>query len=292
MKLYDPRSHQSVTQIKSTLSRAATESKLVSYNQTTMHPTSLLLALGFALATGNAAPLSNPTPTMHPLFTVVSRIPESTASEVANATAGKSPNHKHTPDCKHNSNVNHNSTANPAQNSTTEDKSHAMEGEDLGSQSLGDPSPYPGFNASSHDRPHTVQAHNHTGCYRKDPCHSNSTATDAVYEKTAYSEKVKASGDSLHTHTGYRCAHPSHRNGTTTGDNSYDKRSVSGIDVTVCLGAACKDSELVTAKVNDAGKLTEIETKNSKRIVRREDRAFSYEDLTRQMSGAHIAGGL
>lgn len=258
----------------------------------TMHPTILLLALGFTLATTNAAPLSNATPILHPLFTVVSGIPARTASGEANATAGKFPHHKHNPECEHNYNVTHNSMTDPAHNSTTEGNSHATEGKDHSAQPMDHISPHPSFNASSYARPHAVQAHNHPGCYRSHPPSSNTTATDAACDKTASSEKVNASADSLHAHSGYRCAHPSHRNGTTTRDHGYDKRSVGEIDVTVCLGADCKRPELATAKVSDVGKLTEIEAKNSKGIVRREDTASSYKDVAEQMSGARIAGGV
>ena len=180
----------------------------------------------------------------------------------------------------------------PAYNSTTEGNSHATEGKDRSAQPMDHASPHPGFNASSYARPHAVQAQNHPGCYRSHPLSSNTTGTNANCDKTAYSEKINASEDSLHTHSGYRCAHPSHRNGTTTQDHGYDKRSVGEIDVTACLGADCKRPELVTAKVNDVGKLAEIEAKNSKSIFRREDTAFSYEEVAEQMSGARIAGGV
>lgn len=259
----------------------------------TMHPTILLLALGFTLATINAAPLSDVTPTLHPLFTVVSGIPARTASGVVNATAGKFPPHKYSPECEQKYSVNHNSTTDPAHISTTEGNSHATEGKGHSAQPMDHASPHPSLNASSYVRPHAVQVHNHPGCYRSHPPSSNTTATDAACDKTAYSEKINASADSLHTHSGYRCAHPSHRNRTTiTRDHDYDKRSVGEIDVTVCFGADCKRPELVTAKVNDVGKLTEIEAKNSQGKVRREDTAFSYEDVARQMSGARIAGGV
>ena len=228
---------------------------------------------------------------MHPLFTVVSRIPASTPSGVANATAGKLPNHEHSPDCEHSYNAIHNSTTERAHNSITEDKGHATEHDD--DESKGYPSPYPGFNASSYAHPHADQAHNHTGCYRDASSHPNTTATDVVYDKTAQPDMDTAGAESLRTHPGNGCADPLHRNGSSTVGHSYDKKSVGPeVNVTVCLEKDCKDSELVTAKVNEAGKLLDIEAKSSKGMVRREDTGFSYEDFARQMSGARIAGGL
>lgn len=179
----------------------------------------------------------------------------------------------------------------PTHNSTTEGKSHATEGKDDSAQPMDHASRHPGFNASSYASSHAAQAHNDPGRYRSHSPSSNTTATDA---ETAYSERVNASADSLHTHSGYRCAHPSHRNGTNTTrrDDGYDKRSGGEIDVTVCLGTDCKRPELVTATINDVGKLTKIAAKNSQGTVKREDTAYSYEGLARQMSGARIAGGV
>ena len=260
----------------------------------TMHSTNVLLAFGFTMAaTTSAAPLSNPTPTIHPLFTVVSRIPASTPSGVANATAAKLPNHEHSPDCEHSYNANHNSTNERAHASTAEDKDDATEGQGHDDESKGYPSPYPGFNASSYAHPHAVKAHNHTGCYRNASSHHNTKATDAVYDKTAQADMADAGAESLRAHPGNGCAHPSHRNGNSTVGHSYDKKSVGPeVNVTVCMGRDCKDSELVSAKVNEAGKLVGMEAKSSKGMVRREDTGFSYEDFARQMSGARIAGGV
>ena len=65
------------------------------------------------------------------------------------------------------------------------------------------------------------------------------------------------------------------------------------VDVTVCLGAGCKATELVRAKVNDSGRLSGVGAKNSKDgVIRRQDTGLSYEEFARQMSGARIAGGM
>ena len=260
-----------------------------------MHASRLLLALGITLAaTTNAVPVMSPTPTQPPLFTVVSRIPESTASGVGNATAGKIPTHQHTPDCEHNLNGNHDSRTNDTHNSTTGDKGHVTEGEGHDAESTGHPSPYGDFDASSYAPPHSAQAHNQTGYHCDHPSHHNRTATDATYDQPTYPEKVNASEDSSHTHTGDRCAHPSHRNGTSRASDDYDKRSmVPEVDVTVCLGAGCEATELVRAKVDDSGRPSGIGAKNSNNgVVRRQDTGLSYEDFARQMSGAGIAGGM
>ena len=259
-----------------------------------MHSSKSLLALSIILAaTTNAVPVLSPTATLHPLFTVVSRIPESTASGVANATAGKFPTHQHTPDCEHNLNGNRSNRTKDAHNSNTEDKGHVTEGEGHDAESIGNPSPYPDFVASSYAPPHSAQAHNQTGYHCDHPSHHNMTATDATYDQPTYPEKVNASTDSSRTHTGDRCAHPSHRNGTSRASHHYDKRStVPEVDVTVCLGTDCKAKKLVTAKVDDSGRLTGITAKNNNNgVVRRQDTGLSYEDLVRQTSGARIAGG-
>ena len=66
--------------------------------------------------------------------------------------------------------------------------------------------------------------------------------------------------------------------------------------MSVCLDADCKAMELVTAKVDDSGRLTGISPKNSNnggiRLIRRQDTGLSYEDLASQMSGTRIAGGV
>ena len=257
------------------------------------------MALGFALAgTTNAVPLSNPTPTLHPLFTVVSRIPVSTASGVANATAGKFPSHKHTPDCEHNYNGKSNRTTDDGahKSTTTEGKGHVTGGEYHDSESKGNPSLYPDLDATSLPPPpsgQAPQAHKHSGYNRDHPSHNNMTATDAAYLQPAYPVKINASADPSHTHTGDRCAHPSHHNGTNTTSDSHVKRSVvSEVDVTVCLGADCKARDLVTAMVDDSGKLVGIKGKNSNGVLSREDKGMSYADLARQMSGARIVGGV
>ena len=262
-----------------------------------MHAFQLLLALGITLAAPtNAVPVLNPTPTLHPLFTVVSRIPESTASGVGNATAGEFPAHQHTPGCEHSLNGNRNSTTKNAHNSTAEDKGHVTVGEGHDAESIGHPSPYPDFDASSYAPPGSAQAHKHTAYHCDHPSHHNRTATDATYEQPTYPEKVNASRDSSHTHTGDRCAHPSHRNGTSRASDEYDKRSIlPELDGTACLGEDCKarELELVRATVNGNGRLTGMRAKNSQQVVvRRQDTGLSYEDLARQMSGARIAGGI
>ena len=263
-----------------------------------MHASKLLLALGITLAAPTkAVPVLSPTPTLAPLFTVVSRIPEGTASGVANATAGKFPTHQHTPDCEHNLSGNRSSTSPikvDTHNSTTEDKGHVREGEGNDAESTGHPSPYPDIGSSSCAPPNSAQAHNHTGYHCAYPSHHNRTATDATYDQATYPEKVNASRNSSHTHTGNRCAHPSHHNGTRTARHDYDERSmVPEVNVTVCLGAECKATELVTAKVDDSGRLTGIRAQNGNNgVVRRQDTDLSYEDIARQMSGARIAGGV
>lgn len=216
-----------------------------------MHSTSPFLALGFALAvTTGAAPLTKLAPPMRPIVTVVSVVPASTATGVANVNAGEVPNHKHTPNCEHDYSAGHKKTIRNAHNSTTENKDHATERKDDAAKATGNPSLYPSSNANSYTHPHA------------------------------------------HSHTGYHCTHPSHRNGTTAG-HSYDKKSkIPRVDVTVCLGADCKDSKVVTANMNSAGELTGVDAKNSKRMVKRQDTEISYEDVARQMSGARIAGGM
>ena len=104
---------------------------------------------------------------------------------------------------------------------------------------------------------------------------------------------MNGNSNSSHTHTGYRCAHASHRDGTSTAGRGHDKKSVMPeVDVTVCLGADCKESELVRATLDGAGRLLGIEAKNSTGKIRRRDQGFSYEDVARQMSGAQMAGGV
>ncbi|KAL9137074.1 MAG: hypothetical protein Q9175_001722 [Cornicularia normoerica] len=258
---------------------------------------------------------------MRPLFTVVSSAPASTATGVTNVTADELPNQKHTTDCEHNHNAKHNITSHHAHNSTTESKDHVTKGKDHAAKLLGNPSPYPGFNASAYAPPHAVQAHNHTGDYCNHPSQHNTTTTGATSDKIIHLRKFNANVDSLHNntrghcahlphyngtkthyelkhdgacnHTGYSCTRLSHHNGATTAGHGRDKKSViPRFDVKVCLGADCKNSKVVTANVNSAGELTGVDTKNSKRMVKRQDTEISYEDVARQMSGGEIAGGV
>lgn len=252
------------------------------------------LALGFTLAaTTSAAPMSQLTPTMGPLFTVVSRVPASTATEVANVTAGGLPKHKHTPDCEPDYSEKHNLTTHDVHSSTTEAKGDASEAKYLAAKAMGNTSSYLGFNASAYAYPHSVQSHNHTGEYCNHHSQHNNTATGATYDKIIHPRMLNASAPSSPNHTGYRSAHPSHHNGTTTAGQSYEKKSlISRVDVTVCLGADCTDSKVVTANMNSAGELTDVDTKESKRVVKRQDTEITYEDVAKQMSGARIAGGM
>ena len=262
-----------------------------------MHSSKLPLALGISLAAITVAvPVLSPAPTLQPLFTVVSRVPEGTASGVANPTAGKFPAHGHTPDCEHNLHGDRNSTADLAHHSTAEDKGQVTEGEGHDAESIRSPSPNPDSVARCYAPPHSAQAHNHTGYYCDDPSHHHNLT--ATYDQPTQPEKVNASTDSSHTHHGDRCAHLSHRNGSSTASHNYNydkKRSmVPDADATVHLGVDGKATELVTtAKVDDSGRLTGIQAKgNSNGVVRRQDTGLSYVDLARQMSGARIAGGV
>ncbi|KAF6226785.1 hypothetical protein HO173_012289 [Letharia columbiana] len=258
-----------------------------------MHSATLILALGFTLAsTTSAAPLSGP------LFTAVSRVPASTATGAANVTAGEFPKHQHTPDCKHNYNAaKHNVTDH---NKTTEATGHATEGTDdeRATRAVGNPSPYPSrFNASGYAHPHAVQAHNHTGDYCDHPTHHhhhhhhNTSTTDATYDKLIHSPKtMNASANPSRPNNGSTTT-------TTAGPRRPDKRSVPmtpRVDVTVCLGAECRDTAVVTADVDGAGELTGVVVgaKDGGRLGRRQEMDFSYEEVARQMSGAGIAGGV
>lgn len=64
------------------------------------------------------------------------------------------------------------------------------------------------------------------------------------------------------------------------------------VDVTVCIGADCKESKIVTANVNSAGEVTGVDARHSRRMVKRRDTEISYKDVARQMSGGEIAGGV
>ena len=248
----------------------------------TMRSTTLFLWLGFIMAANvSAAPLSALAPSTRPLFTPVCcsvhASNASNATRVANIISGESANHTHTPDCEHKSDA----------------KGHATEGKDHTAEVMSNPSPYPAFNATDYPHPHTVQAHNHTSEYCNHPSHHTTTSTGATHDKIIHPKIPNASAESTHNHTGYHCTHPIHYNGTIPTGHSYNKKSVSPrVDVTVCLGAHCQESEVVTANVNSAGDLTGINVKNSKRMVKGQGREISYEDIARQMSGAPIAGGM
>lgn len=247
-----------------------------------MRSTTLFLGLGFTMAASvNAAPLPELVPSTRPLFTpVCCDIHASNATGVANGTSGESANHTHTPDCEHDYGGKHKITK--AHNVTTEAKGHATEGKEHTAQVMGNPSPYPAFNASGYLHPHTGQVHNHTGDYCKHPSHHNTTSTGATYDKIIHPKMLNASAESSHNHTGDHCTHPAH----------HKKSVFPRIDVTVCLGAECQESKVVTADVDSAGTLMGMNIQNSKRIVEGQDREISYEDVARQMSGALIAGGI
>ena len=286
-----------------------------------MHSSTIFLALGFTLAaTTSAAPLSQLTPTMGPLFTVVSRVPASTATEVADVTASGLPKHKHTPKCEPNSSAKHNPTTQDAHNSTTEAESDASGAKDHAVKAMGNTSSCLVFNASAYAYPHSVPSHNHTGEYCDHPSHHNTTATSATYDKIIHPRILNASALSSHNQTGYRSTHASYdkdtsanyghkcadkkpmvasldethnHNGTTRAGQSDGKKLViPRVDVTVCLGADCTDSKVVTADINSAGELTGVDTKDGKRAVKRQDTETTYEDIVRQMSGARIAGSM
>lgn len=227
----------------------------------------------------SAAPLSELAPSTRPLFTPVCCSVPSNATRVANVTSGESSNHTHTPDCGHKQDI-------------TKAKGQATEGNDHTAEVMGNPSPYPAFNSTDYPHPHTVEAHNHTSEYCNHPSHHNSTSIGATHGKTTHPKMLNASAESTHNHTGYHCNHPIHYNGTNPTGHNYEKKSVSPrVDVTVCLGADCQESEVVTASVNSAGDLTGINVKNGKRMVKDHKREFAYKDIARQMSGAQIAGG-
>ncbi len=248
----------------------------------TMYSTTFVLALGFTLAVlSSAAPVSERASTRRSLFTpVCCQENPNNNTGVANVTVGGFPDHKHNPDCEHKYN-------------TT--KGQATEGNDHATKTMGNPSPYQGFNASAYVHPHAIQGHNHTGDHCSHPSHHNTTSTDATYDNQIHSKMLNASADSSHTHTGSYCSHPSHHNGSTTTGHSYDKKSViPRVDITVCMGADCKDSTTVKANVNEAGVVTGVDAgkSKSKRMGEGQDREISYEDVARQMSGGEIAGGV
>ena len=258
-----------------------------------MHSTNLVLALALTMTTiTTAAPLTNSTQTMHPLFTAVSPIPASRVTGVANATAGRFPHLA--PDYEHTYNSNHSRKPDHADNSTTEIKEHIPEGKGSDGLSMSDSSPYPGINASSSQHPHADQAHNHTGYHCNHTSHHNFTATDGAYDEISKSKMLNTSADSSHYETGNRCAHPSHRNRTTSRQGK-DKRSVvAELDETDCLGADRKDGKDVRAKMDKAGPGTGLGAEKSKRDARDQDMKIAYEDIAREMeiSDARIAGGM
>lgn len=221
---------------------------------------------------------------MRPLFTVVSRVHASTATGVANFTAGEFPKHKHTPDCEHHYSAKPNITTLHTHNLTSEANGHAPQGKDDAAKTTGNPSPYPGFNASAYAHPHAIQAHNHTKEDCNHPSHHNNTATSATYDKIIHPTMLNARADSSRNS-------PGHYIGTRTHHGGDEKSLIPRVDVTVCLGADCKDSKVVTANVNSAGDLTGVDAKDSKGMVKRQDTEISYEEVARQMSGAGIAGG-
>ena len=258
---------------------------------------------------------------MRPLSTVVSSAPVSNATGMANITAGKVPDHKHTPNCEHSHNATHNTTGHDAQNMTSGTKG-LTKGYGHAAKALDNPSPYPGFDASAYSHPHAVLAHNHTGDYCNHPSHHNTTITDATDGKIIHPRMFEESASSLHNHTKCQCAHPSHLyngthihhaheyngthnnsdyscthtshgNGTGVAEHSYKKDTlVPRVDVTVCLGADCKDTKVVTADLSSAGELEGVHAKDGKRMAKRQDMEISYKDVARQMSGASIAGGM
>ena len=247
-----------------------------------MHSTNFLLALGFTMTiTTTAAPLTNPMPRMHPIFTVVSALPEIRVTGVANATAGRFPNG--TPDHQYSHHSDHKTTTDHADKSSAEIKGDITEGKSYDAPSISNPSPYPRLNARSHQDPHADQAHNHTSDQ------DQAAATDGAYDQISKPRMLNTSADSSHYDTGHRCAHPSHRN---PPGHSNDKRwVVPEVDVTVCSGTECTDWKGVRAKMDPVGALTGKEAKKSRRIATGQDMESTYADVAREMSGARIAGG-
>lgn len=252
-----------------------------------MRSTTLFLGLGLTMAAKvSAAPLSELSPSTRPLFTpICCDVDTGNATGVANVTSGESTNHTHTPDCVHEFNGKHN---------TTKVKGHATEGKNDTAEATGNPSPYPAFSATDYPHSHSVQAHNHTSEDCNHPSHHNTSTTSATHDKINHPKMLNASAEAAaHNHTGYHCTHPTHRNGTIPTGHSYKKKSVDPrVDVTVCLGADCQKSEVVTASVDSAGDLTGINMEDSKRMMRRQEREISYEDVATQMSGSLIVGGV
>ena len=287
-----------------------------------MHCNALIITFGLTLAARtSAAPLSELVPDMRPLSTVVSSVPVSTATGTANITAGKVPDHKQAPNCEHSHNATHTTTGYDAQNMTSGSQG-PTKGYGDADKALGNPSPYPDFNASGYSHPHAVLAHNHTGDYCNHPSHHNTTITDATYDTVIHPRMLNESASSSHNHTECHCVHPSHiynsththhaqvyngthnnsnsscthashHNGTGVAEHSDEERTlIPRVDVTVCLGADCKDTKVVTADLSSTGELEGLHAKDGKRMAKRQDTEISYEDVARQMSGATIAGGI
>ena len=306
-----------------------------------MHRTTLIITFSLTLAAHtSAAPISTLAPHMRPLATAVSNAPASIATDVANITAGKLPDHKHNPDCEHIHNATHTRTSHDAadQNLTSGlPRGPTNKGAGLASTKplANDPSPYPGFNAS---------AYSHTGEYGDHHDHRYNTtitgdhnttiidattndATDGEIVDPRVREESESAGSSLNNHTNCHCAraaqryngtlghegnathhnssdypscthtHPAHHhNATPTVPQRTHKRDtlplLPRVDVTVCLGADCKDTEIVTAELGSIGELEGIHTKDGTRMAKRQDTEISYRDVARQLDGAMIAGGI
>ena len=279
-----------------------------------MHCNTLIITFGLTLAAhSSAAPLSELVADMRPLSTVVSSAPASTATGIANITAGKVPDRKHTPTCEHSHNASHTTTTSHGAQNMTSGTRGPTKGYGRAAKALGNPpSPYPGFNASAYSPPHAVLAHNHTGDYCDHPSHYNSTITDATDGKMIDPRMFDARASSLHNHTKCHCAHPSHlyngthtrhacefngthnnsdydcthtshHNGTGVPEYSYkrDTTLVPRVDVTVCLGADCKSTKIVTADLSSAGQVEGVHAKDTKRMAKRRDTEISYEDVVR-----------
>ena len=284
-----------------------------------MHHNTLIIALGLTLAARtSAAPLSELAPDMRPIFTSVGSAPASTATGMANVTAGKVPDHKHTPNCEHSHNATHTTTSRDAQTMTSGTRGTAK-GYGHAAKASGNPSPYPDFNASAYSHPHAVSPHNHTGDYCNHPSHHNTTTTNATHDKMIHPRMLNASAGSLHNLTACHCVHPSHlnngshthhahephnttdhpcthHNGTAVPEHehSYQKRTLTpSVDVTVCLAPDCSDTTVVSADLSSAGRLQGTHAKIGRQAAaKRLDMDVEYVDVARQMDGATIAGGI
>ncbi|KAM0804875.1 hypothetical protein BDR22DRAFT_885545 [Usnea florida] len=291
-----------------------------------MHHNTLIIALGLTFAARtSAAPLSELAPDVRPLFTSVSSAPASTATGMA---TGKVPDHKHPPNCDHSHNAPHTTTSRDAQNTTSGTRATTTMGYGHAAKTSGYPSPCPDANASADSHPHAVKPLNRTGHYYcNHPSHLNTTTTtDATHDKMIHPRMLNESAESLHnnhtdchclhhpshlldngthshhpheyngTHhniTDYPCTHASHHNGTAVAEHSHEKPSlIPRVDVTVCLTADCKTTEVVTADVSTAGQVQGVYAKNGRRAAKRRDMEREYRDVARQMDGVMIAGGI